>query len=396
MLSIAPANSPPNLAPLLIVALSGRALARSAQRGGYKALVLDLYNDLDTRSCAIQSRQVPGSDGDFDSAALLRIAGEVAPVDSGVVAGTGFEAAPALLGKLAAGRELCGNSPDTIARMKDPSIFFPLLDALNIPHPSVSFSPPANPQRWLTKKIGGSGGTHIHPATHAAASDAGRYYQRLVHGRSASVLFLANGSEARIIGRNEQFTAGVDGSAYRYAGAVNRIELPPTIETEIDSKVNALVRASGLVGLNGLDFILAGDAYQVLEVNPRPTATIDLHDADFPDGLFHLHLQACRGRLPARMPDSHTVRAHAVLYAREALTIPAWLRFPDWCSDLPAAGTQFARRTPVCTVHACGGSVSEVKRLLAHRRAIIERAVSDSISAPSGVALRSLSVGGSA
>ena len=194
-------------------------------------------------------------------------------------------------------------------------------------------------------------------------------------GRSASVLFLANGSEARVIGFNEQLSAGTDGLAYWYAGAVNRIELPAMMETEISLKLDALVKTTGLVGLNGLDFMITDNAYQVLEVNPRPTATIDLHDEDFPDGLFHLHLQACHGTLPTHLPESNEVRAHAVVYTRNALTIPAWFRFPDWCSDLPEAGSHVSQPGPVGMVHARGAAVNEVKRLLAQRQRMIENAI---------------------
>jgi predicted ATP-grasp superfamily ATP-dependent carboligase len=375
MPSKARANLPPEMAALLIVALSGRALACSARRGGYPVLVLDLYNDLDTRGYALRSQPIPAIDGAFDGAALLRMVEELVPDDCAAVAGAGFEGATHLLEQLAAGRELCGNHPDTIARVKDPGVFFPLLDALDIPHPEVSFTAPANLEGWLAKKIGGNGGTHIRPAAQASMANTTHYYQRLAPGRSASVLFLANGSEARVIGFNEHLSTGIDGLAYWYAGAINRIELAPMIETEIGLKLDALAKATGLVGLNGLDFMVTGNAYQVLELNPRPTATIDLHDEDFPDGLFHLHLQACRGTLPTHLPESNAVRAHAVVYTRHALTIPTWFRFPGWCSDLPEAGTHFPQAGPVCTVHASGAGVNDVKRVLAQRQKMVENAI---------------------
>lgn len=375
MPSKARANLPLEMAPLLIVALSGRALACSAQRGGYPVVVLDLYNDLDTRGYALRSQPIPAIDGGFDGAALLRMVEALVSNHCAAVAGAGFEAATHLLEQLATGRELCGNTPANIARVKDPRVFFPLLDALDIPHPEVSFSAPANLEGWLVKKIGGNGGTHIHPAADAAVANTPHYYQRLAPGRSASVLFLANGSEARVIGFNEQLSAGTDELAYWYAGAVNRIELPAMMETEISLRLDALVKATGLIGLNGLDFMITDNAYQVLEVNPRPTATIDLHDEDFPDGLFHLHLQACHGTLPTHLPESNEVRAHAVVYTRNALTIPAWFRFPDWCSDLPEAGSHFSQPGPVCMVHARGAAVNEVKRLLAQRQRMIENAI---------------------
>lgn len=375
MLSKAPADSRLDPSPLLVVALSGRALASSARRGGYPVVVLDLYNDVDTRSCAVQTRRVPGTASEFDREALLSIAHEFARATSGLVAGAGFEAAPALIEQLADGSPLYGNSPEVVARVKEPDIFFALLDALDIPHPETSCTPPREPEGWLVKRTGGQGGTHIRPAAPGMTTDPGHYFQRYQPGCSASVLFLADGIQARIVGFNEQFSPDVNGARYWYSGAINRAELAPILETEIGLKLNALVRATGLIGLNSLDFLIQGSRYSVLEVNPRPSATMDLHDADHPSGLFHLHLLACQGRLPERMPDSGTVRAHAVVYAAQLLSIPAWFRFPAWCSDLPEAGSHFEQGAPVCMVHASGSSVAEVKRLLAHRQAMIEAAI---------------------
>ncbi len=51
----------PNAPAVLIAALSGRALAACARRGGYRPLVADLFGDLDTRELAEACERVPGS-----------------------------------------------------------------------------------------------------------------------------------------------------------------------------------------------------------------------------------------------------------------------------------------------------------------------------------------------
>ena len=84
----------------------------------------------------------------------------------GLVYGAGFEDRPALLARLCRGRTLCGNTPETVARTKDPHTFFATLDALGIPHPEISLIAPRDPQGWLAKRIGGSGGAHVVPAGH--------------------------------------------------------------------------------------------------------------------------------------------------------------------------------------------------------------------------------------
>lgn len=360
------------MSSLLIVALHGRSLARSAKRGGHAVDVLDLYNDRDTRRHAVRSKRVAERNGSFHAAALVATAAKFCPAPAPLVAGSGFEDNPGLLDTLARGRALHGNMPDTIARVKDPRVFFPLLDELAIPHPRVTFTAPENPAGWLVKRAGGHGGTHIRSANACPDIDGPLYFQRLVPGRSCSVLFLANGEKARVIGFNEQFTTTIRGDAYWFAGAINRVEvLHHRLRCEIAGKLDALVSACELKGLNSMDFIATGNEYHVLEINPRPSATMDLYDEDFASGLFDWHLRACAGELPESAPVGE-VRAHAVVYAPQPAQIEARFRFPEWCSDIPAPGRVFPRGAPVCMVHASGASAMEVRGLVDQRRSAIE------------------------
>jgi predicted ATP-grasp superfamily ATP-dependent carboligase len=132
-----------------------------------------------------------------------------------------------------------------------------------------------------------------------------------------------------------------------------------------------LVAATGLTGVNGLDFILDGDMPLVLEVNPRPTATIDLYDADIEAGVVALHLRACRGELPAA-PVLRQPRAHAIVYAATAVRVPPRLSWPGWCTDLPEAGTVIPVGAPVCSVHGEADTARQARLLVQSRREQIE------------------------
>ena len=360
------------MADLLIVALHARLLACSARRGGYRVNVLDLYNDCDTRAAAVQSRKVAQHGNGFDAATLLAMAQQFWPAPAALIAGAGFEDNLELLTQLARGRVVYGNSAATIAQVKDPQSFFSLLDKLSIPHPHVSLTVPRDMAGWLVKRIGGHGGTHVLPAQRRPpnSDDAAHYFQRRVSGRNCSVLFLADGAKACIIGFNKQYVAQVNGSPYWYAGAINRVKLRPEVREEIARKLDDLVAAFSLRGLNSLDFMANGDSYRVLEVNPRPSATMDLYDADFPDGIFDAHLQACDGRLPDSTPIGK-VRTHAVIYAPRTAHLGLHFRFPEWCSDIPEAGSKFPRGAPVCLVHAEGKNVPDVERLIEQRRSAL-------------------------
>jgi predicted ATP-grasp superfamily ATP-dependent carboligase len=134
-----------------------------------------------------------------------------------------------------------------------------------------------------------------------------------------------------------------------------------------------VVAETGLIGLNGLDFIHREGRWFVLELNPRPTATFELYDPDYPDGLFDWHLRACRGELPERAATCRAVRAHAVVYATSAGRTGPRFDFPDWCRDIPLPGTPFSPGDPVCTVHAAATTAHRAVALLRRRHGMVER-----------------------
>lgn len=363
--------------PCLLVATTGRALARSARRGAHPVFVLDLFADRDTRAYAAACRRLPACGLDFDAAATIAAAGEFCPPPAPLVTGSGFENNPGLIASLARGRPLFGNSPETVAAAKDPRRFFALLDRLDIPHPETTTIPPRHLDGWLVKTVGACGGIHVRPARPGDGNDPACYFQRQVGGTSASVLFLADGHRACVVGDNEQWVAGGPAAPFGYGGAINRLRMPVGMRARLAEDIDALVGALGLVGLNGIDLIVRGDDYVVLEINPRPTATIDLHDDHHVGSLFDLHVRACQGELPESLRRSKVVRAHAVVYAPHELRLDPGFRFPEWCSDLPASHDCHATGMPVCMVHASGSRVAAVKQLLHRRRTQLENMISE-------------------
>lgn len=355
---------------LLIVASSGRALAASAARSAQPVVVLDLYNDVDTRGLALASRAVAGRGGRFDSRRLLAAAGDLCPPErcAGLIYGSGLEARTTLLSKLARGRVVFGNDPDTVAMMKDPVSFFALLDHLGIAHPDVSLEPPLEATGWLVKRTGAAGGSHVRQAGQRHRARARHYFQRFQPGRVLSVLFAADGRRAQVIGFNQQWTAGVPWCApYCYGGAVTCVDLAPGVAGQVTQWADRLVAASGLKGINGLDFVVDGDLPFVLEVNPRPTATIELYDPDVEAGMVALHVRACRGELPPPSKQRRA-RAHAIVYAAAALRVAARTAWPAWCTDLPEPASVIAAGAPVCSVHAEGDTSAEARGLVLARR----------------------------
>ncbi len=357
----------------LIVGTTGRALAASAWRSRHPVAVLDLFADCDTRGYASAWHRLAAPGWDLDPAVTVRAANDICPAPVPLVPGSGFERHPGLLSELARGRKLLGNTPEVVAASKNPQYFFPLLERLGIAHPETSSVAPADPESWLVKRIGGCGGTHVRPARPGETYSPEYYFQRRVAGTFASVLFVADGRQARVVGVNETWVRAGGDTPFAYAGAINRLAIPAGMRRQISRDLDRITAALGLVGLNGMDFVIRGNEYLVLEINPRPTATIDLHDDHAAGSLFDLHVRACGGSLPDELQVSEVVRAHAVVYMPAGRRGACRIDFPVWCSDRPANVEDLRPGMPVCTVNATGWRVADVRRQIDRRRREVHR-----------------------
>ncbi len=144
---------------------------------------------------------------------------------------------------------------------------------------------------------------------------------------------------------------------------------PAPLAAAVAAACDAITRAAGLVGLNSIDLLVAADAFHIIEINPRPGATLDIFDGLGGRSLWRLHLAGVGGRLPP--PRSHAptaARAAAIVYARSALDVPRAMTWPDWVADRGGPGSRVAAGDPVCTVRAVATS-AVAARCLAERRA---------------------------
>ena len=354
---------------VLIAALSGRGLAASARRAGYLPLVADAFADTDTRDYAAHSVCITDAariglraKPVFAALSALEAAVEDPPI--GLILGSGFEDRPKLIAALARRFPLIGNGGPTVARCKDPKTLCTLLDTLQIGRPETCTAPPPDAAGWLSKRTGGSGGTHIVPAA-SAERIAKRYFQRKLDGEPVSVLAVATRSGAQIVGISRQWTIGSGPRPYRYGGAVGPVSLPPGLDATMRSAAERICASLALVGLVAFDFLLAGETAFLVDVNPRPSATLDVFD-DPGGSLFRAHLDTCAGRTP-RLPVAEGARAAAILYAEHGPLPVGEVAWPEWAADRPAPGTRIPRYRPIATVFAHEGTPEAALRSVRQR-----------------------------
>lgn len=352
---------------LVVIGVSSRMLAVSAVRAGLNPVAVDLFADSDTRSVA---RCIALSSLEEDK--VLSVLGNLV-IECGrpkLVYGSGIDTRPALVERILKFADVIGNSPSTLRTVNTPSRFFPLLDSIAIPYPEISFSRPENSSAWVLKMPFMEGGNGVLSTYRDVPGNAESYYQRKLDGSSMSVLFLADRREAGIIGFNTQWTeAGSTGNPYRLSGIMNVAEVTIRQRIQIEEYATKLVKSASLAGLISLDFMIEDGACKVLELNPRPSASMALYDSSFPLGLLNEHIRSFEG-LPMRVPNpkSTDFRGLEIVYAQQSCVVRQDLPWPDWTADRPVAGTKIAVGQPLCTVVAKAASGEAVKTLLAQRR----------------------------
>ncbi|MEZ2126864.1 MULTISPECIES: ATP-grasp domain-containing protein [unclassified Sinorhizobium] len=355
-------NSP----AILIAAISGRSLAAAARRAGCRPLVADLFGDSDTVALADRTARLPGSirdgiDGEKIVDILAHLARDEKPI--ALVYGSGFERRPDIIDMVAKNFRIAGNNAGTIRAVKDPAGLSELCRDLDIRHPAIRFSAPRE-EGWLMKLGGGAGGSHVRPAG-ATPLENGHYYQKFVVGRSISALFLAQAGSARIVGFSRQWSSPSQTSPFRYGGAVRLVRFDRGKKALVSCWLDKLTKRTGLAGLCSADFIDGPDGLHLIEINPRPGATLDIFDSeDAP--LITAHLSAVRGE-DITVPTYRGTKASAIAYAPYAISRFPHVDWPSMTADHQNAGSALNADDPVCTVLAQARSATAAERVVRRR-----------------------------
>ncbi len=327
---------------ILIVAVSARMLAQLAIADGYEVVALDRFGDVDLRAIAI-------TDTAADNDSLVALADGVEA--DAVVYGAGLENRPELVARLADGRELLGTPAEQLPAVRDPWAVAAAAAAAGARAPetlgpSASATPTGG---WLRKPRAGGGGRGVRRWA-GGRLRAGEILQRRVPGLSCSAVAIADGRDATVLGLTEQLHRG----RYEWTGNVTPPRLPAAELTELDGRWRAVcaevASRFGVLGAFGVDGIWDGRRLWVLEVNPRPTAALEL----FAEGAFAAHVRAARGVSvltsgPPAPPSCAKVKH--VLFADRDLRAPD----PDWwpaglVRDIPHRDELIRRGSPVCTL----------------------------------------------
>jgi predicted ATP-grasp superfamily ATP-dependent carboligase len=368
---------------LLILGASTRAAAFSARRAGLRPWCVDLFADADLQRRFPVRRLAMDAYPHGILAALHE-----APAGPILYTG-GLENYPDLLARI--DRPIWGTPPDVLRRVRSPFTLAEVLRQSGLPTLVVRSEPPSSgdSRRWLLKPLRGSGGVGIRRYQRGARLDRRTHYlQEWSGGDCHSAVFLGLADRrAILVGVSKLIRpAWTHAPAFHYAGSVVTHSFN---RTGVEGIGACVARTFGVIGLFGVDFAVhvnpaIGRAQPVvLEVNPRYTASAEIHERAHDRPLLDLHRAVFEGR-PVHVdpPGSQTVLGKAILYARARLVFPAdgpWSQaltrddLDAEYADIPHPGEVIPRGRPVMTLIASGATEAECLDALRQKTEALDR-----------------------
>ncbi len=371
---------------ILVIGINIRHIVRSASHAGHEVIAVDCYCDVDLARFAKVTAKMPREGASEHLASYVE---KFRP--DAVVLGPGLEEAsvPSVA--------VLNNPPEKTAQVSDKLWLAGWLEEKGFPFiktkPLGALDNPRFP--FLVKPRKGAGGVGCRIVERAAQlqMDEGTRKRRgsdkcmqggieqsliaqeLIVGRPASVSVIGNGSQARAIAVNEQLIgvpwAGAKG--FRYSGNITPLAFP---QCTLAQMAEEIVSKLGLLGSNGVDFLLTEKGPVVVEVNSRFQGSLDTVELSGGDNVFQAHLQSFLGRLPERPAAASCIAGRIIFYAPRDLTIEADL-VRDWTADVPWKGSRIAADDPILSILAQGSSRDDVMAQLKTRAAMIGYLIKD-------------------
>ena len=375
---------------VVIAGVSTRAAAESAAKAGLDVTAIDAFGDLDQHP-SVRSLALPHDAGGFTAHAAARAAQEIecdaavylSPFENHPRAVASFASGPST--SLRASRTLWGNPADVLRRVRDPFLVAGMLRREGFATPITRVDVTSEAKEWLLKPFRSGGGQAVRRWSRGTAVPESHYVQEYIGGIPASIVFVAAAGRAVPLGVSRQLVGeaafGADG--YRYCGNILASSGDEVLTDRVTAAAIALAdrvtAVFGLVGLNGIDFVVRESVPYAIEINPRWSSSMELVERQYGLSMFGLHAAACAS---STLPDFDLVRARqgeglvgkAIVFAQTDLVAGdthSWLNDLT-VRDIPKPGERIAAGHPICSVFAEAGSAERcVVRLKERAQAIV-------------------------
>ncbi len=381
---------------------SVRSAAQSALQAGFLPMGTDLFADADLTFGGPWKQVV-----DYPAGLTREL--DRFECDGWMYTG-GLENYPAQVAAMAARYPLLGCGGKVLQQVRSPQRLAAVLEAADLRYPRTVPLPEADRLvrvetgvRWLVKTCRGSSGMGVRPlrsrARHAQTSTihGDGYLQQRIDGNSCAALFLAGAEQTILVGLTRQLVgeSWTGAAPFQYCGSIGPYpQLPVGVFAEVERIGQVLAKAFSLIGLFGVDLILASNQVWTIEVNPRYTAAVEIVERVLGMPLLDRHVRACQQQVGGQAlagsliglcqsVGSSGCHGKVVLFARQRVTIER--KFTEWAlaapcqegwpqlADIPRPGTVIEPGQPVVTLFAAAESVVVVEEALRARVAQTQR-----------------------
>ncbi|MBU7005063.1 MAG: ATP-grasp domain-containing protein, partial [Theionarchaea archaeon] len=179
----------------------------------------------------------------------------------------------------------------------------------------------------------------------------------------ASASFISSEEDFRLLSSTLQLV-GNRFSPYKYCGNIAPLDAPPKIEREMEEIARAIAGEYGLVGSNGVDFMISDGRANLLEVNPRPQGSLEVVEPVSGVSVMDAHIRACRGdSIPGPSRREPLYRGRRVVFSPCEAKIGSMVGF-NFVRDIPKPGTRISPGEPICTVVASSDSTASCEEVL--------------------------------
>lgn len=379
----------------LIIGYDVRHIASSARKAGHEVLAADCYCDLDLKESVPKAVRLdcdPQKPGDLVRAAKYLIKNAFdSDLPDVVVLGPGLEEMSVV------GPRILNNSSEKIAQVSDKLWLarwlgkegYPFLRSEPLSDLTSSGLDVFDEWPVMVKPRKGAGGwmnslawtkEDIKKAGEQAKGDE-LIVQEWAEGKPASVSVVGTGKEATALVANEQLIGEpwLGATGFRYCGNLTPLE-PDSLSAEMMEMAESITSGLGLVGSNGVDFLITKKGPVVLEVNPRFQGSIDSVELSCKINLFSAHRLSFDGILPER-PKPQKSAGRAILFADGKIKIEADLRkVTRWVADVPRTGSIAEKGDPLISILAIGKDRQSVMELLQRRSAHLRKRCNSSLN----------------
>ena len=223
---------------------------------------------------------------------------------------------------------------------------------INESHPDIQF---------ILKPVKGSGGYDVNLLNNDMNIEFGDnefILQEYVQGISLSSSVLSSENETKTVTNTRLLTMNDfgDENSFIYVGnilpltdrsIIGDVDDIDNINKELKYTSESLIDKFGLVGSNGVDYILNENGLYVIEINPRLQGTFECVEKTFGINMLEAHINACQGKVP-EIPRAQCYSYKKIVYS------PTRMKYSPMdlnnIYDLPHVGSITEKDEPLLTI----------------------------------------------